>query len=155
EFMKLLSDNGEIAVERGGPVGRVHFWGRVTGERLGELTFNDGLVYKMAFSPDSASLATASHFTDSRRPGGLVQLVDVATRKTMGAPLEFNELVSDLAFGPDGTTLIITDGVHIRADGTSNQAKRAVRTWDLATRKVIRETVETDWGLFSPDRRRK
>jgi WD40 repeat protein len=156
EFIKPLSGYGETDVEKGFPVGRVHFWDRVTGKRLGELTFNEGRVLKMAFSPDSAALATYSRFADSRRAGGLVQLVDVATRKTMGEPLEFNELgVSDLAFGPEGKTLATTDGVHIRADGTSNWVKRAVRTWDLATRKIIRETVETDWGLFSPDRKRK
>jgi WD40 repeat protein len=81
----------------------------------------------------------------------------VATRKTIGEPLEFKELgISDLASGPDGKTLSTTDVWLSRADGTSNQGKRAVRTWDLATRKIIRETVETDWGgILSPDRKRK
>jgi WD40 repeat protein len=124
---------------------------------LGELSLKEGPIFKMAFSPDSAALATYSRFADPRRGGGgLVQLVDVATRKTFGEPLEFKEeAVSELAFGPDGKTLITTDQLHYRADGTSNEGKRAVWTWDLASRKIIRQTVETDWGLFSPDRKRK
>jgi len=152
--VKLVSGYGGTDVDQ---MGQVHFWDRPTGKLLGGLTMNEGPVFKMAFSPDSSTLATYSRFADPRRGGGgLVHLLDVQTRKTIGQPLECKENgVSDLAFGPDGKTLITTDQLHYRADGTSNEGKRAVRTWDLATRKIISETYEADWGFFSPDRKRK
>jgi WD40 repeat protein/tRNA A-37 threonylcarbamoyl transferase component Bud32 len=139
-------------------MGQVHFWDRATGKLLGKLSLNEGPVYAMAFSPDGTTLAAFTRYADMGRGGGLVQFIDVARRKIAGPPLVCKEHgISELSFGPDGKTLTTTDGFWQGPGGKTNAGKRAVKTWDLATRTVLRQTVaQEDYAWFrSADRRWK
>ncbi|MEV6157336.1 WD40 repeat domain-containing protein [Nonomuraea sp. NPDC052129] len=97
---------------------------------------------KLALSPDGRTLATACLDT--------VRFYDVATRRDLGAPLDHEEVVSALAYNPDGKTLVTGDfrGVVRQWDATTHRPHgtpmgRADHGPDLAS--IIRAVA------FSPD----
>ncbi|WP_280275796.1 RIP homotypic interaction motif-containing protein [Nocardia wallacei] len=81
-----------------------------------------GQVSSVAFSPDGATLATASN-------DDTVRLWDVRSRKPVGEPLTSNRVMSSVAFGPEGTILAAGG-----ADGT-------VRLWNAHSRQPIGELL--------------
>lgn len=70
---------------------------------------------KLALSPDGRTLATSCLDT--------VRFYDVATRRDLGAPLDHEEVVSALAYNPDGKTLVTGD------------FRGVVRQWDATTHR--------------------
>jgi WD40 repeat protein len=104
-----------------------------------------GSGVKVAFSPDGRMLATACLAT--------VWFWDVSTHRQLGARLDDEEVVSALAFAPDGRTL------------AAGNLKNTVRMWDVATRRPLGDAlghaVTTPGGVsainavaFSPDGKR-
>jgi WD40 repeat protein len=90
----------------------------------------------MFFSRDGRMLATVSG-------DGTVRLLDMATRRQIGAPLLNNDVLA-MAFSPDGRMLATGGG-----DGT-------VRLWDVITRRQIGASLSAGSDsvssvAFSPD----
>ena len=98
-----------------------------------------GPVYSVAFSPDGKTLAIGGSTST-----GLLQLIDLATRRPIGPNLVNTAgPVNSVAFSPDGKTLASGNG-----DGT-------VQLWDMATRTIIAtlagHTASVYSVAFSPD----
>jgi WD40 repeat protein len=101
----------------------VRLWQIATGKRLTTLTGHAGRVYKAAFSPDGARLATASW-------DGTVRTWDLATPDPRAAKdgtvcTGHSGAVYDVAVSPDGVLLY------------SGSADGSVRVWDAVTCRAV------------------
>jgi WD40 repeat protein len=79
--------------------------------------------FKMAFSPNGKLLATAGQLSESQEPAA--QIWDAATANRVAAPLGHTFLVIDVAFTPDGKTLLTCGG------------DASIKFWDTTTWKEI------------------
>jgi len=133
-----LTADGKL-LARGGADNRVDLWDVAAGKKLHTLKGHTVPIMRLAFSPDSKTLAS---ITGSWLPNdvlGEVKLWDVATGKERVSVKGHPNLALALAFSPDGTTL-----------ATSNET---VKLWDVETGK---EKMELPFGVawslaFSPD----
>jgi WD40 repeat protein len=112
----------------------IELWNAVTGERLHTMSSNDDTTCAMAFSPDSTILVTAGIKTGII-DGGLVQpgltdgigevrFWDVATGRQLRM-LAGVGAVYDVAFSPDGKTLLTTEDYG------------PLRVWDTVTGREL------------------
>jgi WD40 repeat protein len=104
--------------------GEVRLWRAGNGEPIATLE-HDHEVYALAFSPDGKVLLTVSARLSpgkARRDGGLIQLWDSRTGKSIGRAWRAQEELERLSFRPDGKEILAI------------QTDRAV-TWDVATGK--------------------
>jgi WD40 repeat protein len=106
-----------------GDDGQVHFWDvqtrRETGPPLVVPRLGTSVVWVgcVAYSPDSRTIATASH--------GAAVLWDATTRRMVGDPMRHPPgMIWGMSFLPGGRLATISD------DGSA-------RVWDLATRRVV------------------
>ncbi|MEV0621372.1 WD40 repeat domain-containing protein [Nonomuraea sp. NPDC050404] len=112
-----FSADGSIVVT-GSDDGTARIWDTATRRQIGapiaRARFDCSDVH-LALSRDGRTLATAC--------GGTVRFYDVVTRRELGPPLTHRDVVSALAFRPDGKTLVTGD------------FKGVVRQWDAATHR--------------------
>ncbi|UBU09249.1 WD40 repeat domain-containing protein [Nonomuraea gerenzanensis] len=112
-----FSADGSI-VATGSDDGTARLWDTATRRQLGapitRARFDCSSV-QLALSPDGRTLATACLST--------VRFYDVATRREVGSPLEHEEVVSALAYSPDGRTVVTGD------------FRGVTRQWDAATHR--------------------
>jgi len=151
----LIPDGGESAVDQiavtadckrvvsRGASGDAHIWDAKTGAHLRRVGMRG--QHNFALSPDGRHLIwpvadEAIKYKDPASPGvtytgSRLRMIDVET----GTPVDrfggFEGDANDLAFTPDGKTLV-TAGRHQRAAG--------VRVWEFATGKVVR-SFEAAW----------
>jgi RNA polymerase sigma factor (sigma-70 family) len=104
--------------------GTVKLWDFATRKVLATLKGHEGVVGHVVFSPDGKWVATAGY--DDRT----ARIWDVATGQEL-QKLVHNERVYQVAFAPDGKTLIVGGGFH--EDG--GQSRPELRFWDPATGK--------------------
>ncbi|MEV4109734.1 WD40 repeat domain-containing protein [Nonomuraea sp. NPDC049695] len=98
--------------------GAVRFWETASRRQLGapitRRKFECSGI-KLALSPDGRTLATVCLST--------IRFYDVATRRELGPLLEHTEVVSAIAYNPDGKTFVTGD------------YRGVVQQWDVATRR--------------------
>ncbi|MEV1000943.1 AAA family ATPase [Nonomuraea sp. NPDC050202] len=112
-----FSASGSI-VATGSDDGTARLWDTATRRQLGAPITRarfDCSGVELALSPDGRTLATACIST--------VRFYDVATRRELGPPLKHDDVVSALAYSPDGKTLVTGDFTGV------------VRQWDAATHR--------------------
>ncbi|MEV0384742.1 AAA family ATPase [Nonomuraea sp. NPDC050643] len=112
-----FSPDGSM-IATGSDDGTARFWDLATRRQIGapisRPKFECSSV-RVAFSPNGRTLATACVST--------VRFWDVATRRQIGAPIELREVVSAIAYNPDGKTFVTGD------------FRGLVRQWDAATHR--------------------
>ncbi len=108
----LVSSSGIFGLEVDAPDARLRHWDVTTGKELGQFPVEGGEVAALALAPDGKRLFAVT------QPA--VRVWDVPARKPLGFAGHYDG-VSDLAFGPDGRTIV------------SGSADESVRRWDAAT----------------------
>ncbi|MFF9603607.1 trypsin-like peptidase domain-containing protein [Streptomyces sp. NPDC014684] len=116
--------------------GKIQLWDVGTGRQQAELSRDDGLVWAVAFSPDGDTLASVGSMAnpdDGSLPqpaGSGIRLWDVTTRQQRAYLADEMGMPSQVAFSPDGDTLVsaapVGDGV---SDGTGDSE---IHLWDAA-----------------------
>jgi WD40 repeat protein len=96
----------------------VRLWDVATGEIVHTLTGHTKTVFSVAFSPDGATLASASR-------DNMVRLWDVATGEIVHTLTGHTNSVFSVAFSPDGTTLASAGG------GSWFRGDNRIRLWPL------------------------
>jgi len=130
--------HGADATEQCKP-GEVRLWNVASRQPLGQpLTYHDGWVNDVAFSPDSRLLASGS---DDKT----IVLLDVTSRRPLDPPLVGHTgWINSVAFAPDGRTL------------TSASLDQSIILWDVVTHRPIGQPLtghmaEVKSVAFSPD----
>jgi WD40 repeat protein/serine/threonine protein kinase len=142
EIPKNAKDTKRPAQEKGQGVPemttneKVWLWSVADGRALGPFPGQSSRAYAAAFSPDGKTVFTAD---------GKIRLLDMKTRKPVGAPLAGPNPIVALAVSPDGKTVLGGSG-----DGTA-------RLWDIASGAMRGLPLQCQ-GLvtsveFSPDGR--
>ena len=136
-FSVAFSPDGKVVA--GGAWRGIKLWNIETGE---EVKLKDGTTIRsgsIAFSPDGATLASASADRFGGTPGA-VTLWDIETGKDLATLHGHTERVPAVAFSPDGTT--IASGLR---DGT-------VKLWNAKTGENIHTYRGGGYAVaFSPD----
>ncbi|MFG1687160.1 NACHT and WD repeat domain-containing protein [Nonomuraea sp. NPDC049269] len=112
-----FSPDGSI-IATGSDDGTARLWDTATRRQLGAPITRPKYEcsdVELAFSPDGRTLATACLST--------IRFYDVATHHELGAPLKHEEVVSAIAYNPDGKTFVTGD------------FRGVVRQWDVATHR--------------------
>ena len=137
-----ISPNGQLLAAAGGlPArkGEVQIWRTSDRTLLRTIAGHSDCIYAVAFSPDSATLATASY-------DKLIKLWDAQTGKEIRTLKDHIDAVYALAFTPDGRRLV------------TGAADRSVKIWDTATGERRYTLSEATDGIntvaISPDGRR-
>ncbi|WP_181719594.1 NACHT and WD repeat domain-containing protein [Nocardia gipuzkoensis] len=113
-----ISPDGRI-LATGSYLGLLQLWDMDTGQSLGDaLASHLGTMESLSFSPDGHTLATAS--------GGTVRLWNIASRRQIGEPFDFQWRVGSVAFSPDGKTLAVGTGEkNLKTD------EMTIEFWDV------------------------
>jgi len=98
------------------------------GVGVGMLHGHSGAVFSAVFSPDGRSLASSGD-------DGTIRLWDTRTHKQLGSPLHHGENGVNLAFAPDGRTLV-------------SGGETTIRLWDTRTHKQLGSPLRGP-GYFS------
>ncbi|MEO3867356.1 WD40 repeat domain-containing protein [Nonomuraea sp. B12E4] len=112
-----FSPDGSI-IATGSDDGTARLWDAATRRQLGAPITRDRYdcsEVRLALSPDGRTLATACL--------DIVRFYDVATHRELGTPLKHAQIVSALAYNPDGRTFVTGDYAGV------------VQQWDVATRR--------------------
>ncbi|MCK2221968.1 WD40 repeat domain-containing protein [Actinomadura sp. ATCC 31491] len=118
EVVSLAFSADGSAIATGSQDGTARLWDTASRRQLGAPVTRprfDCSAVHVALSPDGRTLATACL--------GGVRFYDVAGRRELGPPIEHEEVVSALAYRPDGRTLVTGD------------FRGVVRQWDAVTHR--------------------
>lgn len=120
-----------------------------TGEHKMTLWGHTGYITSVAFSPDSATLASGSEpHQSSENPGAMIRLWDTKTGKQRLAFIADEYKVSAVAFSTDGETLASSSGPIIRLWDVNTGKRKASLT---AYSDDAKYSVYTRALAFSPD----
>jgi WD40 repeat protein len=165
DFVKMLafSSNGKTLASSSGD--NIILWSIDTKQPLGEIipghqseAFSFPHPTKsIAFSPDGKTLASSGCGKIRERAGstrgstacieGEIRLWDVATHRLLGAPIvSHTDIITSVAFSPDGKTLASASGPY----------DRTIKLWSIATRQPIGQALMGHVAgvkkiIFSPD----
>ena len=110
---------------RGRPRAQAQLWDAETGQRIGGVIEQDGLLRTVRFSDDSRLLVLGDLGIPTSK-GSTMQLHDATTALPHGPPLKLPKVIMSAALSPDGTTL---------ATGMADQSLQSgqFQLWDAAT----------------------
>jgi WD40 repeat protein len=140
-----FSPDGTVLLTNGRLPGgdcEVGLWDAETGRPITSLGPLDGVVAAAAFSPDGARVAVGD--------GSMVRIFDTGTATMLVTlpSLDDDSLVTDLAFGPDGTTLTAA----VAGEGVARLF--ALDLDDLigiATGRLTRSFTDTECRIYAID----
>jgi WD40 repeat protein/energy-coupling factor transporter ATP-binding protein EcfA2 len=117
-----LADTYDACLE-----GEIRLWNVSTRQMIGQpLSGHKDEITSVAFSPDGATLASASGQAD-----GTIRLWDVATRQPLGGAFTGSiAVMNKMVFSPDGETLV-------SASLGENLPNQNIFLWNVATRQLI------------------
>jgi WD40 repeat protein len=132
-------------------------WDVAKGSPLGPpLPFRDsGVIYALAFSPDSRTVCTASGKSSREESWGEAQLWDVATGRLLGRPVQRRSPIYSVAFSPDGRSLLMGTGYPGHEYLDKNIAQDAL-LWSVpfgANSHLVTSAGPVHRIAFSPDGR--
>ena len=130
----------------GGSDKTVRLWNANTGQQIGAFIGHTWTITSIAFSPDGNMLATSSGSWNPnriRKKVSEVKLWDIQTTELLTTLKGHTEVVTSVAFSPDGSTL------------ASSSNDRTVQLWDTQTGEH-KSTLQENWGrvssvTYSPD----
>jgi WD40 repeat protein len=120
----------------------VRLWNAETGDRVGTLGPLDGLVTSVAFSPDGDRVAVGD--------GSRVRIFDNETGTLLSTlpALHDDSLVTDLDFGPGGTTL----AAAVQGDGVARVFALDVDDLiGIAAERLTRSFTDTECRIYAVD----
>ena len=140
-----FSPDGAV-IASGGSDQTVRLWDAVTGQQVGTFVGHTQTITSIAFSPDGNMLATGSGSWNPnriRKKAPEVKLWNIQTRELLTTLKRHTEVVTSVAFSPDGSTL------------ASSSNDRTVQLWDTQTGKH-KSMLQENWGrvssvTYSPD----
>lgn len=122
----------------------VKIWDAASGEEIVAFTGDTGRVTALAFSPDGSVLAISSVAQQSGPIVATIYFRDTQTGKLKGSVRDFGDMVFEMAYSADGSSLFVigSGGGVARVDGTG---KQLIPLFALGGGLV-------DEAAFSPDR---
>lgn len=140
-----FSPDGTMLLTNGRPAGGAYeaaLWDAGSGDRIGTLGPLNGLVRAAAFSPDGSRIAIGD--------GSRVRIFDTDTRTMLATlpVLDDDSQVTDLVFGPDGTTL----AAALEGEGLVRVFALDVDDLiDIATGRLTRSFTSTECRIYAID----
>lgn len=150
EWSRATFSADSTTLATGGSDGSIQLWDVASGKQMACFTSNVYKVWRLAFSPDGTLLAAVDYIPGKIMQRTSVRIVDVTTGQEVRRLSEpTNDGASDfhdLAFSPDGKTLI------------TSSSEPFLRVWDSWTGREIHRfplgVRSTSGFVFSPDRTR-
>jgi WD40 repeat protein len=156
---RVLSPDGRTLASED-KTGTIRLWNLANGRQLGRLSTGSrpseessevepdgGCAERLTFSPNGQTLAAITGEANDE-----VQLWNVATRSSVGRLSAERESFSEVAFSPDGRTL-----VSVSVNWESGQSGSQIQLWDAASRSRLSQALSIDAHVghivLSPDRR--
>jgi WD40 repeat protein len=138
----LFSPDGKT-LANGCPHGEVILWDAATGLKKADLGRHDGTmscyphVIGLAFAADGRTLASCGR-------DGAVRLWDVVGRKPLHVLRSSDTEVRAIAFTRDSRQLVSGGGIQKPGDPAADLKAGAIRVWDTASGKQLRELRDPD-----------
>ena len=137
----------------------IRLWNAHTGELINTLIGHTSVVNSVVFSPDGSTIASGSGhwmgYEGTYSAGEEVRLWNVHTGELLKTLTGHKDVVSSLAFSPDGSYIVSGDwydwGGHLSSGTWSGE----IRVWDAHTGEHIKTLTGHTGGVssltFSPD----
>jgi WD40 repeat protein len=147
----VFSPDGKSVLTSAGQTARL--WQAATGQPIGAPLRHGAPAAR--FSPDGKTVLMAAADPTGGKNWDAVRLWDAQTGKPHGPYVHHGALIVDMAFSPDGRTIMTA--------GSGTYGTEGIRFWDAATERPLGKVLWTHWNqpvraqgvsaVFSPDGR--
>ncbi len=137
----------------------IRLWNANTGELIKTLTGHTSVVNSVGFSPDGNTIASGSGhlmgYEGKASAGEEVRLWNANTGELIKTLIEHKEVVSSVAFSPDGNLIVSGDWYDWDGYLSSGTWSGEIRVWDAHTGEHLKTLTGHTGGVssvaFSPD----
>ena len=137
----------------------IRLWNANTGELIKTLTGHTSVVNSVVFSPDGNTIASGSGhlmgYEGKASAGEEVRLWNANTGELIKTLTEHKEVVSSVAFSPDGNLIVSGDWYDWDGYPSSGTWSGEIRVWDAHTGEHLKTLIGHTGGVssvaFSPD----